>query len=78
MVELEKIKSRKISKDILYKMITTNSRPGLGCRLAFDEKNLSLLVIGDQIIETLDQLEIENLILNVISLSKEFNELLKN
>ena len=59
-------------------MITTNSRPGLGCRLAFDEKNLSLLVIGDQIIETLDQLEIENLILNVISLSKEFNELLKN
>ena len=46
----------------------------MNCRIAFDEENLSIVVIGDQIIETMDKLEIENLITNVSNLSESFEK----
>ena len=47
---------------------------GLNCRIAFDEESLSIIVTGDQILETMDKLEIENLILNVSNQSYELQK----
>lgn len=70
--KLKKSKNKIVSREKMISMLFQQSREDFNCRYAIDEELKSLVVIADQLIETIDQAEFKSHVEHVAAAAKDF------